>query len=68
MVAGATAHGMAAWTIRPAIAYGGSGGIMDRMFASAEKECAVRVVGDGQNHWPVVHRDDLAELDVRVVE
>jgi nucleoside-diphosphate-sugar epimerase len=38
------------------------------MFTSAEKEGAVRIVGEGRNHWAMVHRDDLADLYVRVVE
>lgn len=62
------ARGITAWTIRPGIVYGGSGGITAMLFTSAEKEGAVRIVGEGRNHWPVVHRDDLADLYVRVVE
>lgn len=62
------ARGITAWTIRPGIVYGGSGGITGMMFASAEKEGAIRIVGEGLNHWAVVHRDDLADLYVRVVE
>ncbi len=62
------ARGITAWTIRPGVVYGGSGGLTGMMFASAEKEGAVRIVGEGRNHWAVVHRDDLADLYVRVVE
>ncbi len=62
------ARGITAWIIRPGVVYGGSGGITGMMFASAENEGAVRIVGDGKNHWSVVHRDDLADLYVRVVE
>lgn len=62
------ARGITAWIIRPGIVYGGSGGITGMMFTSAEKEGAVRLIGDGHNHWAVVHRDDLADLYVRVVE
>jgi nucleoside-diphosphate-sugar epimerase len=62
------ARGITAWTIRPGIVYGGSGGITGILFTSAEKEGAVRIVGEGLNHWAVVHRDDLADLYVRVVE
>lgn len=62
------ARGITAWTIRPGVVYGGSGGITGMMFASAEKEGAVRIIGEGRNHWAVVHRDDLADLYVRVVE
>jgi nucleoside-diphosphate-sugar epimerase len=62
------ARGITAWIIRPGVVYGGSGGITGMMFASAEREGAVRIIGDGRNHWSVVHRDDLADLYVRVVE
>jgi nucleoside-diphosphate-sugar epimerase len=62
------ARGITAWIIRPGIVYGGAGGITGMLFASAEKEGAVRIVGEGKNHWAVVHRDDLADLYVRVVE
>ncbi|MFZ5862290.1 MAG: NAD-dependent epimerase/dehydratase family protein [Nitrospirota bacterium] len=62
------ARGITAWVIRPGIVYGGSGGITGMLFASAEKEGAVRIIGEGKNHWAVVHRDDLADLYVRVVE
>lgn len=62
------ARGITAWIIRPGVVYGGAGGITGMMFASAERDGAVRVIGDGKNHWSVVHRDDLADLYVRVVE
>ncbi len=62
------ARGITAWTIRPGIVYGGSGGITAMLFTSAQKEGAVRLVGEGRNHWAMVHRDDLADLYVRVVE
>jgi nucleoside-diphosphate-sugar epimerase len=62
------ARGITAWTIRPGIVYGGPGGIVAMLFASAQKEGAVRIVGEGRNHWPLVHREDLADLYVRVVE
>ena len=60
--------GITAWIIRPGIVYGGPGGITAMLFASAEKEGAIHIVGDGRNHWPLVHRDDLADLYVRCVE
>src|SRR5919201_4211369 len=37
-------------------------------FASALKSGAAQMVGEGANHWPMVHVDDLAELYVRLVE
>jgi nucleoside-diphosphate-sugar epimerase len=56
------------WVIRPGIVYGGCGGITAMMFASAESEGATRIVGDGNNHWALVHREDLGELYARVLE
>ena len=56
------------WVVRPAIVYGGAGGIVGGMFESFERTGAVSIVGDGQNHWPLIHRDDLGELDAQVLE
>ena len=38
------------------------------LFGTASKHGAAQMVGEGANHWPLVHRDDLAELYVRLVE
>jgi nucleoside-diphosphate-sugar epimerase len=65
---GQTKDGIRAAVVRPAIVYGGSGGIPAMFFASALKSGAAQMVGDGRNHWPLVHVDDLAELYVRLVE
>lgn len=54
--------------IRPALVYGGKGGYITPFFASAEKEGAAVYVGDGKNHWPLIHRDDLAQLFRLVAE
>jgi nucleoside-diphosphate-sugar epimerase len=48
--------GIRAVVVRPGIVYGGKGGLTGMLF------------GDGANHWPMVHVDDLAELYVRLVE
>jgi nucleoside-diphosphate-sugar epimerase len=68
MIGNGMARGITAWIIRPGLVYGGSGGITATMWAAAEKEGAIRIVGDGNNHWALVHRDDLADLYVRCVE
>jgi nucleoside-diphosphate-sugar epimerase len=60
--------GIRAVVVRPGIVYGGKGGLPGMFFASALKSGAAQVVGDGSNHWPMVHVDDLAELYVRLVE
>ena len=52
--------------IRPGIVYGGSRGIVSDMLASAENGL-MRIVGTGENHWPLVYDRDLADLYVRVL-
>lgn len=54
--------------IRPGCVYGGSGSLTASWFASALSEGAARIVGDGQNRWSMVHRDDLARLYVLAAE
>jgi nucleoside-diphosphate-sugar epimerase len=51
--------------IRPGIVYGGARGIVADLLKDALNGL-VRVVGDGQNHWPCVYDRDLADLYVRV--
>ncbi|SRR5579884_383505 len=68
MVLQAAGRGITPCIIRPALVYGGAAGILAMLMASADKEKAVRIVGEGRNHWPLVHRDDLADLYVRCVE
>jgi len=61
--------GIRAVVVRPGIVYGGpGGGIPAMLFGTASKHGAAQIVGEGNNHWPMVHRDDLAELYVRLVE
>lgn len=59
---------LTATVIRPGMVYGGVAGLVTPMFASAAEENAARFVGDGRNHWSMVHRNDLATLYLRVVE
>jgi nucleoside-diphosphate-sugar epimerase len=54
--------------IRPGIVYGGKRGILGLWWDSLAKERVVRVIGDGENHWPMVHVDDLAALYLLVLE
>jgi nucleoside-diphosphate-sugar epimerase len=62
-------EGIRAVVVRPGIVYGGAkGGIPASFFGTALKHGAAQMVGDGENHWPLVHIDDLAELYVRAVE
>jgi nucleoside-diphosphate-sugar epimerase len=52
--------------IRPGHVYGGGDGIVSDLFKAASNGL-VRVVGDGNNHWPLVYERDLADLYVRLV-
>ena len=47
--------------VRPGVVYGGGAGIMGDVFKQASNGL-VRVVGDGNNHWPLVYDRDLADL------
>lgn len=52
--------------IRPGIVYGGARGIVSDLLASAENGL-MRIVGSGENHWPLVYDRDLADLYARVL-
>ena len=51
--------------VRPGLVYGGGQGLVADLFRSASKGL-VRVVGDGNNHWPLVYDRDLADLYARL--
>lgn len=51
--------------VRPGVVYGGGTGIVADLFKSASNGL-VRVVGDGNNHWPLVYERDLADLYARI--
>jgi nucleoside-diphosphate-sugar epimerase len=61
------AHSDALRTIvlRPGVVYGGGNGIIADLFKAASNGL-VRVVGDGNNHWPLIYDRDLAELYARL--
>jgi nucleoside-diphosphate-sugar epimerase len=63
-----TKDGIRAVIVRPGVVYGGKGGIPGMFFGTAVKHGAAQTIGEGANHWPMVHVDDLAELYVRLVE
>ena len=55
--------------IRPGMVYGGgNGGVVSEMFRSAVEDGDVPIVGPGDNHWPLVHREDVAALYQIVIE
>lgn len=52
--------------IRPGVVYGGGEGTVGDLFKAATNGL-VRIVGDGNNHWPLVYDRDLADLYARVI-
>jgi len=51
--------------VRPGVVYGRGDGIVGDMFKAASNGL-VRVIGDGNNHWPLVYDRDLADLYARL--
>jgi nucleoside-diphosphate-sugar epimerase len=52
--------------VRPGVVYGGGCGLVGDLFQAASNGL-VRVIGDGNNHWPLVYERDLADLYARLV-
>ncbi|HEY7497929.1 MAG TPA: NAD-dependent epimerase/dehydratase family protein [Vicinamibacterales bacterium] len=61
----AAAWGTRTVVVRPGIVYGGSRGIVGDLFKDAANGL-VRVIGSGENHWPLIYDRDLGELYVRL--
>jgi nucleoside-diphosphate-sugar epimerase len=54
--------------IRPALVYGRGGGIIAMMVQAGRQDGVVQYVGTGENHWTLVHVDDLANCYVAALE
>jgi nucleoside-diphosphate-sugar epimerase len=54
--------------LRPAMVHGYGGGVFGMLAGMVRQTGGVRVVGDGLNHWPAVHVDDLATAYLSAVE
>jgi nucleoside-diphosphate-sugar epimerase len=52
--------GVAVSVMTVAIVFGGTGGILGPWWAEARERGTVTYPGDGAQHWPLVHRDDVA--------
>lgn len=66
VLADAAIHGN---VIHPAMVHDGhAGGVFRRFAADAEAGRPIRVVGSDAVRWPLVHRDDLAQLYALVLE
>jgi nucleoside-diphosphate-sugar epimerase len=64
-VLGLAAVGGRPIVVRPGLVYGGSQGIVGGVFKDAANSL-IRIVGSGENHWPLIYDRDLAELYVRL--
>lgn len=51
--------------VRPGVVYGGGQGTVGDLFKSAANGL-VRVIGDGNNHWPLIYDRDLADIYLRL--
>lgn len=60
----AEAAGWRPVVIRPGIVYGGARGIIGDLLKDASNSL-IRVIGPGDNHWPLVYDRDLADLYLR---
>lgn len=63
LVLGSAAPDFRTVVVRPGIVYGGCRGIVGDLFKAAANGL-VRVIGTGENHWPLVYDRDLGELYV----
>lgn len=63
-VLNASTAGWRTVVIRPGVVYGGHRGIVGDLLKDAANSL-IRVIGPGDNHWPLVYDRDLAELYVR---
>ena len=52
--------------VRPGIVYGGGRGIVGDLLKDANNGL-VRVVGSGENHWPLIYDRDLGDLYARLI-
>lgn len=64
----AASRSIAAVVLRPAMVHGYGGGIFGMLAGMARQTGSVRIVGDGRNHWPAVHVDDLATAYLSAME
>ncbi|WP_233859768.1 NAD-dependent epimerase/dehydratase family protein [Paraburkholderia sp. HD33-4] len=64
----AASRSIAAVILRPAMVHGYGGGIFGMLAGMVGETRSVRIVGDGRNHWPAVHVDDLATAYLSALE
>jgi nucleoside-diphosphate-sugar epimerase len=64
----AAKQGIRTIVLRPSLVYGHDRGIVGGLIADANKTGEVKFVGEGENRWPTVHVDDVAEAYVLAFE
>jgi nucleoside-diphosphate-sugar epimerase len=64
----AASRSITAVILRPAMVHGYGGGVFGMLAGMARQTGSVSIVGDGRNHWPTVHVDDLATAYLSAVE
>jgi nucleoside-diphosphate-sugar epimerase len=64
-VLNAKASGIRSIVVRPGLVYGAARGIVGEVFKDAANSL-IRIVGSGENRWPLVYDRDLADLYVRL--
>ena len=65
-VLSAASVGLRAIVIRPGVVYGGARGMVGDLLKDAANSL-VRIVGSGENHWPLIYDRDLGDLYARIV-
>jgi nucleoside-diphosphate-sugar epimerase len=65
LVVDAAGDGVRTVVVRPGVVYGGRRGLVGELFKAATNGL-VRVIGDGNNRWPLIYDRDLADLYVRL--
>ncbi len=63
-----SAHEVATVILRPGMVYGEHRGILGGWFAEAQARGTISYPGDGSQHWPMVHREDVAEAYALALE
>jgi nucleoside-diphosphate-sugar epimerase len=67
-VLAAAEYGIRTMVLRPGVVYGWGLGLPALFVQTANEKGAGYYIGDGQNRWPTVHVEDLADLYVRLIE
>jgi nucleoside-diphosphate-sugar epimerase len=59
---------LSACMVHPAMVWDESGGVLEEFIAEAKMGNAPPITGSAETRWPLVHKDDLANLYVRAIE